>query len=131
MKTKSNTIRYLFATAVFGVLASFAHAGPPPEGWNRTKEIKTFTEAKALGSDAVVAIACDKCKTSLIRETRHVGPHGKGPDPIFTIGSKHTCDECGGEITVVNGKATDSMQMNCSKCGEGKVHCTATMSKMK
>ena len=27
---------------------------------------------------------------------------------MFTVGSKHTCDECGGEITVVRGKAVDS-----------------------
>ena len=131
MKTKYNQVRLILATAAFGVLASFAHAGPPPEGWNRTKEIKTFTEAKAVGSDAIVSIKCDKCKTALIREARHVGPQAKGPDPMFTIGSKHTCDECSGEITVVKGKTTDSMQMNCSKCGEGTVSCCVTMSGMK
>jgi hypothetical protein len=130
MKSKYNNVRLILATAAFGVLASFAHAGPPPEGWNRTKEIKTFTEAKAVGTDATIAISCDKCKTSLIREARHTGP-GKGPDPMFTIGAKHTCDECKGEITVVKGKTTDSMQMNCTKCGEGSVHCSASMPAMK
>ena len=130
MKTKSNLVRLVLATAAFGVLASFVHAGPPPEGWSHTKEIKTFTEAQACGPDATMSVACDKCKTSVIREARHVGP-GKGPDPMFIIGSKHTCDECGGEITVVKGKTTDSMQMNCTKCGEGSVTCCATMSGMK
>lgn len=69
MKRKYNNVRLILTTAVFGVLASFAQAGPPPEGWNRTKQINTFTEAKAIGSDAIVAIACDKCKTALVRES--------------------------------------------------------------
>lgn len=131
MKTKNNNVRLILATAAFGVLASFAYAGSPPEGWSRTKEIKTFTEAQTAGPDATMSVACDKCKTALIREARHTGPQGKGPDTMFTVGAKHTCDECGGEITVVKGKTTDAMQMNCNKCGEGKVHCSAAMPKMR
>jgi hypothetical protein len=48
---------------------------------------------------------------------------GKGHDEWFVLGSKHHCDRCGGEITVVKGKTTDSMQHNCSKCGEGAAFC--------
>lgn len=131
MKTKSNNVRLLFATAAFGVLAVFVFAGPPPGGWQGTKQIKSFAEAKALAPDAIVTMACDKCKTVMIHETRHVGPQGKGPDTMFAIGSKHTCGECQGEITVVKGKTTDSMQMNCTKCGEGSVTCCATMPEKK
>lgn len=127
MKIKYNSVRLLLAIATFGALASFAHAGPPAEGWRGTKQVKTFTEAEAVGTDAIVTMACDKCKTVMVRETKHVGPQGKGPDAMFVVGSKHTCEECGGEITVVKGKTTDSMQMNCSKCGEGSVTCCATM----
>ena len=131
MKTKSNTVRYLLATAALGVLASFAHAGPPTEGWRDTKQIKTFTEAKAVEPDATVTMACDKCKTVTVHDSKHVGPPSKGHEEWFVVGSKHTCSECGGEITVVKGKTTDSMQMNCTKCGEGSVTCCATMSGMK
>ena len=131
METKSNSIRLILATAVFGVLASFVYAGPPPQGWQGTKQIKSFTDAKAVGPDAIMAMACNKCKTVMIHENRHVGPQGKGPDAVLHVGSKHTCSECGGEITVVKGKTTDSMQMNCSKCGDDTVTCCATMPGMK
>lgn len=50
---------------------------------------------------------------------------------MFTFGYKHTCDKGKGEITVVKDKTTDSMQMDCSKCGEGSVHCSATLPKSK
>ncbi len=127
MKTKYNIVRSILATAAFGVLASFAHAGPPAEGWRGTKQIKTFTDAKAVGADATVVMACDKCKTVMLHETKLAGPQGKGPAARFILGSKHTCGECEGEITIVKGKTTDSMQANCTKCGEGSVHCSATM----
>ena len=131
MKTKYNNVRLILATAAFGVLASFAHAGPPPDQWTRTKQIKTFTEAKAVPTDATVTMACDKCKTVMVHEGRHAGSPSKGHEEWFDVGSKHTCDECGGEITVVKGKTNDSMQVNCSKCGDGAVRCCATVPMMK
>lgn len=67
----------------------------------------------------------------MVHDSKHVGPPSKGHDEWFVVGSKHTCSECGGEITVVKGKTTDSMQTNCSKCGEGSVTCCATMPGMK
>lgn len=128
---KSNSIRLLFTTTAFGVLASFLYAGSPSGGWQSTKQIKTFTEAKTVGTDAIVTMAFDKCKTVMIHESRHVGPQGKRPNALFAVGSKHTCGECQGEITVVKGKTTDSMQMNCTKCCEGFVTCCATLPGMK
>lgn len=131
MKSNSDLLRLLLATATFGVLASFTHAGPPSDQWTRTKQIKTFAEAQAVAPDATVTMGCNKCKTVSIREGRHVGPASKGHEEWFAVGSKHTCNECGGEITVVKGKTVDSMQLNCSKCGEGAVTCCATMAMMK
>ena len=54
MKTKSNNVRLLFATAAFGVLAVFVFAGPPPGGWQGTKQIKSFAEAKGKESFIVM-----------------------------------------------------------------------------
>ena len=87
MKTKSNTVRYLLATAALGVFASFTYAGPPTEGWRGTKQVKTFTEAKAVEPDAIVTMACDKCKTVLVRDSRHIGPLSKGREDWFVVGS--------------------------------------------
>jgi hypothetical protein len=125
MKTKSKTIRLLIATAALGALASLVYAGPGPQYWQRAKPVTTFSEAKKVSPDDTVTMQCKGCKTVLIRNSKHVGPQGKGYEEWFTVGSKHKCDECEGEITVVAGKTKDSMQHNCSKCGEGAVTCCA------
>jgi hypothetical protein len=127
MKTKSLLVRSLYAVAALGALASFVYAGPGPQYWTRAKPITTFTEAKTVGADDTVTMQCKSCKTAMIRNSKHVGPPGKGRDEWFTVGTKHTCDECKGEITVVEGKTKDSMQHNCSKCGEASVTCCAVM----
>lgn len=123
MKTKTNSLRLVLATAVLGALASFAIAGPGPQYWQRAKPVTTFTEAKAVGPHDMVTMQCKGCKTVMIRDSRHVGPPSKGHEEWFAIGSKHSCTECDGEITVVKGKTKDSMQHNCSKCGDGTVTC--------
>ena len=131
MKTKSHTVRFLLATAALGAFASLVYAGPGPEYWNRTKPVTTFSEAKKVGPDDTVMMQCKSCKTALIRSSKHVGPPSKGSEEWFTIGSKHTCNECKGEITVVRGKTTDSMQHNCTKCGDGAVACSVVMAEKK
>ncbi len=131
MKTKYNQVRLILATAALGVLASFAHAGPPPDFWNRTKPLTTFSEARKVGPGDLVTMQCKTCKTVLIGNSKHVGPPSKGSEEWYAIGSKHTCDECQGEITVVRGKTADSMQHNCSKCGEGAVTCCVALAEKK
>ena len=124
MKTNTAT-RLILATAAFCVLASFAHAGPPPEFWNRARPITTVKEAEAVKPDDTVVMVCGACKSAMVRDSKHAGPLSKGHEEWFTIGSKHKCDHCGGEITVVRGKTKDSMQHNCSMCGEGAAFCCA------
>ncbi len=131
MKTKSKSVRFLFLTGVLGAFASLSYAGPGPQYWMQTKPITTFAEAKAVGPDDMVTMQCKSCKTVLIRDSKHVGPLGKGSEEWFTVGSKHTCGECKGEITVIKGKIKDSMQHNCTKCGEGAVTCSVAMAERK
>jgi hypothetical protein len=123
MKTKSKPFRLLVSTAALAAFASFAFAGPGVQYWQAAKPVTTFSEAKAVGPNDTITMQCKGCKTVMIRDARHVGPLGKGHDEWATIGSKHACSECKGEITVAKGKTTDSMQHNCSKCGEGAVTC--------
>ena len=114
--------------AVALLLASTAvtsNAGPPPEFWNRLKPITSAKEAGAVRADYTLMMVCSACKTAMIRDSKHMGPPSKGSDQWFTIGSKHQCDHCGGEITVVQGKIADSMEHHCSMCGEGAAFCCA------
>lgn len=123
MKAKSTFARLVFATAAFGAFASLIYAGPGSDYWRSIKPVTTFSEAKKVGPDDIVTMQCKGCKTILIRNAKQVGLPNQGRVEWFTVGSKHTCDECKGEITVVKGKTADSMQHNCSKCGEGTVTC--------
>lgn len=128
MKTKTNPARFLIATAVLGFLASSAYAGPGLEYWQRhTKPITTFKEAHDMGPDDMAMMQCNGCNTAMIHTSKRGGPPGKGHATFFTVGSKHTCEECKGEITVVKGKTEDSMQLDCAKCGEGAVSCSMLM----
>ncbi|MBC8012096.1 MAG: hypothetical protein H7067_18585 [Burkholderiales bacterium] len=132
MKTKSNPVRSLLANAALCLLASTAFAGPGPQYWQKhTKPVTTFSEANKMGPDDMAMMQCKGCKTAMIHTSKQVGPPGKGHTSWFTAGSKHTCDECKGEITVVKGKTEDSMQLDCAKCGEGSVSCSMVMGDMK
>jgi hypothetical protein len=132
MKTKTNPVRLLIATAILGLFASTTYAGPGLEYWqNRTKPITTFSEAHKMGPDDMAMMQCKGCKTAMIHTSKRSGPPGKGHATWFTVGSKHTCDECQGEITVVKGKTEDSMQLDCAKCGEGSVSCSMVMGEKK
>lgn len=123
MKTRVSIVRLSGAMAVLTVATALLHAGQGADYWRRAKPVTTFSEARSVRPEDTVTMQCNKCKTVLVRDSRHVGPPSKGHEEWFTVGSKHTCDECKGEITVVRGKTTDSMQHNCSKCGEGAVTC--------
>ncbi|MDO8540206.1 MAG: hypothetical protein Q7S40_07145 [Opitutaceae bacterium] len=131
MKSHLTRFRLLIATTALGAFTSLVYAGPGPQYWQRAKPVTSFTEAKAVGPHDMVTMQCKSCKTVMIRDSKHVGPPSKGSEEWFTIGSKHTCDECKGEITVVRGKNADSMQHNCSKCGEGTVTCCVAVAEKK
>lgn len=113
---------------VAGLLAgtvSVSLAGPGPQYWTRTKPVTTTKEAEALKDGDCLAMVCPACKTVAVTEYRNSLPNGKGASRWVQVGTKHLCDHCGGEISVVKGKTTNSMQHNCSKCGEGAAFCCA------
>lgn len=126
MKTKT-LLRFLLASAAFGVLAAIGHAAQSQKNWRSTRPITTFTEAAAIDADAIMTMKCNDCKTTMISAPSRVGPPSKGRNQWFAVGSKHTCDECKGEISVVKGKTADSMQLDCTKCGVGSVSCGMLM----
>ncbi len=119
----TNLKKSLAVTLLLGAFAAVIYAGPGPEFWNRTKPVTTVKEAEAVKPEDTLIMGCKSCKTVMIRDSKHVGPLGKGHEEWFNVGAKHTCTECGGEISVARGKTKDSMQFNCSKCGDGTVSC--------
>ena len=77
-----------------------------------------------------VTMACGACKTTAITE-RRILPSTKAGTALLTIGSKHECTMCGGEIVTVNGKTTDTMQHSCKLCGGATASCCAPAAEVK
>ena len=123
MKINSRPVRLLFATAVLGLLSASAYAGPGIHNWQRTTPVTTFSEAKKVCPDDMVMMQCNHCKTAMVGTCKEMGVMSKDHPEWCMVGAKCICPECHGEMTVVQGKGDDSMQINCSKCGEGAVNC--------
>ena len=117
---------FLAAAAAALVLSSVSLvAGPAPEFWNLARPVITTKAADAVKPDETAMMVCGACKTVMVRSSRSVGSPNQNHQEWFIVGSKHKCDHCGGEMSVVRGKTADSMQHNCSMCGEGAAFCCA------
>jgi hypothetical protein len=109
------------------------YAGPSPQYWQMMEQIRAENKAKAVNSvdtpnkPASTLMLCEACKTVILRDSKWVGPTGKGHNEWFTIGAKHTCAHCGGEIKVVRGITTNSMQHNCLMCGKDAARCSVAV----
>src|ERR1035438_1332262 len=127
MNVKTQTLRFLglgsLLALALAVTSSTARAGAvlPPD-WHRATPIVTASYDTAVKPDDTVVMACSACKTVSVLEHRLL-PGAKAGTAMFTLGSKHECAMCGGEIASVNGKTVDSMQHNCSMCGADAAYC--------
>lgn len=131
-KSKSmKTIRALLplAVAAFVLATTSLIAGPTSDSPTRTKAVATTKDAAAIKSGDTMVMVCGACKTVSITEYKSAFHNGRPPMQWVEVGAKHECEMCGGSITTVNGKTTDSMQHNCSKCGEGAAFCCVTAPK--
>lgn len=118
------TLRLASLLAIAALAASSAFAGPGIQYWN-ARRVQTQKEAQAVKPGDTMALVCGACKTVKLTEYKGNLPNGKGTPVWTTVGTKHTCDNCNGEITVVKGKTIDTMQHNCSKCGDDAAFCCA------
>jgi hypothetical protein len=127
MNVKTQTLRFLglgsLLAIALAVTPSTVRAGAvlPPD-WHRATPIVTASDANAVKPDGTVVMVCSACKTVSVLERRLL-PGAKAGAAVFTLGSKHECAMCGGEITTVNGKTVDSMQHNCRMCGADAAYC--------
>jgi len=80
--------------------------------------IKTQAEAEALKPGDSIAMVCSKCKNVMVHEVTTDDAHIK----MITVGQKHTCPDCGGNVEIVGtGKGegkNEEVKHVCSKCGD-------------
>ena len=87
-------IRSIFATAVLGMLASFAYAGPGPQYWQNLHNQQQFKELKAGDK---IAYVCNQCKT--VSVTTIESP--KKAMELCKEGATVACPSCKMETKVV------------------------------
>jgi hypothetical protein len=87
------------------------------------------TSAAVVHASAV-SMSCASCTTVAITERRQM-PGTKEGTALYTVGSRHGCAMCGGEIVTLNGKTTSSMQRNCAVCAQVAVSCCGVPSSTK
>lgn len=87
-------------------------------------QINTPAQAQDLKPGDSIAMVCSKCKSVAVE---HVNIE-KGHIRTVTVGEKHICPGCGGQIEVVgHGKQKhDVVTHTCSKCGDDSAFCCAT-----
>lgn len=106
----------LFASLLFSINAV---AGPGPQFWaqqDAARPHSNVTKQSVVSSATAAepaAPACDACKTSKIEAFSGTNVSGKIAPHQTTIGTKHECAVCKGEIATVHGRTTNRMQHNC------------------
>lgn len=107
-------------------IGTSAFAGPSPQYWQMMEKIRAENAVRKVASAdkaKPAAMACDKCKTTSVTEYRPSQAGGKVPARFDRVGTKHTCDACGGAVTSVRGKTTTDMKANCPTCAKAVPTC--------
>ncbi len=137
MKTKNNILSKISLISGLAVALAFASGCAtntstsdqmkPMKGGEHQmmlNHIDTAAQAEALKPGDSIAMVCTMCKSVAVE---HVNIE-KGHIRPVTVGEKHLCPGCGGNIEVVgHGKGKrDVVTHTCSKCGDNSAFCCAT-----
>jgi hypothetical protein len=136
MTTKPNFLRKLILGSGFALSLAFvtwlsvaARAADDKKEMQHPmgmKHIKTQAEAEALKPADSIAMVCSKCKYVMV----HTVTTDKSHIKMMTIGDKHKCDDCGGNVEVVGtgkGKGkNEEVKHVCSHCGDDAMFVCAT-----
>lgn len=135
MKALFRSAKIIGSGSLLALVLSFsasAYAGPGPDYWQRMARAQADSKAKPASATETpskpvpAAMACEACQTVILRDSGWIGPPSKGRRESFIVGAKHTCEHCGGEIKVVRGTVTNSMQHNCPTCKDA-VRCSVAV----
>ncbi len=85
-------------TLAIGIGTS-AVAGPSPQYWQMMEKSRAENAVRKVASvekAKPAAMACEKCKTSVVTEFSPTNVSGKWAPHYTPVGSKHECSACGG-----------------------------------
>lgn len=97
--------RLFLGVLISGLVVASALAGPGPE-FRMWRLARPATPAvKIAKSDTAKANLCGDCAAVTLVKVENRNPMGKGLPTNEMIGSKHSCSNCSGSTTIINGVA--------------------------
>ena len=95
-------------------------------------ESKQSTDARASKhADSRPSMVCAKCKTEVHEEFAVTKVGDEWVTRTTGVGTKHTCDSCGGRITTIRGETNNAMMDYCPICAEARANCCTTGNRQK
>lgn len=112
-------------------LAGSLYAGPNAQFLDQMQRQRDQDPAVAPAAAPIAAaptMACSKCKTQVVQQSSLNSLSGKLAVHSVTVGAKHSCDNCGGAITPINGKTSNQMMGYCPVCAKAAPSCCSAKS---
>ncbi len=107
------------------VLTLVSVLGSPASAQTKTQPARKPDTATRKSVDSPPAV-CEKCKTEPHEEFSVSKVGEEFVTRTTAVGTKHTCDACGGRITKVRGETRDAMMDYCPVCAKTRRTCCTT-----
>ena len=117
MNTYYTNPRLFLGVIISGLIAASALAGPGPEFrmWRLARPATPVVQPDK--SDTAKATLCGGCSAVTLVKVANRNPMGKGLPTNEMIGSKHSCSNCAGSSTIINGVAKGQIEHGAG-CGQ-------------
>jgi len=120
MKT-SRRIKNAFGLGSALVLALVL--GSPASAQTRSESKQSTATAASKPADSRPSMVCAKCKTEAHKEFAVTKIADEWVIRTTGVGTKHTCDACGGRITSIRGETYNAMMDYCPICAKARPNC--------
>ena len=124
----SQRIKYTFGLG--SILALSLALGLSASGGTESSAKQPTDVSGPKHVDSPASMACPKCKTEIHEEFSVTKLGGEWVYRTTGVGTKHTCDTCGGRITAIRGKTYNAMMDYCPICAKAGPNCCTISNKV-
>lgn len=97
--------------------------GSPTSAQTRSESKQSTATPTSKPADSRPAMMCAKCKTEAHEEFSVTKVGDEWVSRTTGVGTKHTCDACGGRITAIRGATFNAMMDYCPICAKARPNC--------
>jgi hypothetical protein len=112
-------------------IAGTAYAGPSAQQLDQLQRQRDQNDAyapAAAPAASTAKMACSKCTTQPVRQFSSTNSSGRLAVHSTVVGAKHSCDNCGGAMTTINGRTSKQMMDDCPVCAKANPTCCTAKS---